>query len=216
MFRFPLFFAVSILGVVTGLLPAQTTRDTIPHEKLEKPFYVAGYLVRTNNANEAGGKSKIGPLWQRFMQGDLGAQIPNRTDAALTVAYSNYAGDENGDYDYLLGARVSSTEKLPPGMSWRKVEPATYAIILTDKGQMPGVLQAAWARIWKMTATDLGGKRAFVTDYEIYDRRSANPQNAQVEIHIGLAPAPRWIAYFIAPGREPSFAPPNAAESRVR
>ena len=35
---------------------------------------------------------------------------------------------------------------------------------------------------------ELGGKRAFQTDYEIYDRRSANPKQAQVEIHIGLKP----------------------------
>jgi len=54
-------------------------------------------------------------------------------------------------------------------------------------GQMPGVLQAAWAHIWKMTPAELGGKRAFVTDYEIYGQRSADPHHAQVEIHIGLA-----------------------------
>jgi predicted transcriptional regulator YdeE len=72
-------------------------------------------------------------------------------------------------------------------MSWRKVETGPYAMILTDKGAMPGVLQAAWARIWKMTPTELGGKRTFATDYEVYDQRSANPQDAQVEIRIGLA-----------------------------
>lgn len=157
------------------------------HEKIDAPFYVAGYLVRTNNADEMNGKSKIGPLWGRFMQENLAAQIPNRTDAALTVVYSNYAGDEKGDYDYLLGARVTSIDHLPSGMSWRKVETGPYAVILTDKGAMPGVLQAAWARIWKMTPTELGGKRTFATDYEVYDQRSANPQDAQVEIHIGLA-----------------------------
>jgi predicted transcriptional regulator YdeE len=73
-------------------------------------------------------------------------------------------------------------------MTWIKVEPGNYAVLLTDKGQMPGVLQSAWARIWKMSATELGGKRAFVTDYEIYDARSANMQSAQVEIHVGLVP----------------------------
>ncbi len=74
-------------------------------------------------------------------------------------------------------------------MTWKKVEPGLYAVILTDKGQMPGVLQTAWAHIWKMTPAELGGRRAFVTDYEIYDARSANMQSAQVEIHVGLAQA---------------------------
>ena len=181
------FLAALTFGFGAGLSPAQTNGTPMTHEKIDAPFYVAGYLVRTNNADEMNGKSKIGPLWGRFMQENLAAQIPNRTDAALTVVYSNYAGDEKGDYDYLLGARVTSIDHLPAGMSWRKVETGPYAVILTDKGAMPGVLQAAWARIWKMTPTELGGKRTFATDYEVYDQRSANPQDAQVEIHIGLA-----------------------------
>lgn len=156
------------------------------HQSVETPFYVAGWQVRTNNADEASGKSKIGPLWQRFMQQQLAAQIPNRVGGALLVVYSDYASDEKGDYDYLLGARVSSVDHLPAGMTWRKIEPGNYAVILTDKGQMPGVLQAAWARIWKMTAAELGGKRRFAMDYEIYDERSADMRDAQVEIHIGL------------------------------
>jgi predicted transcriptional regulator YdeE len=40
-----------------------------------------------------------------------------------------------------------------------------------------------------MSPGQLGGKRAFITDYEIYDQRTANSQDAQVEIHIGLMPA---------------------------
>ena len=158
----------------------------VSKQVLEQPFYVAGYLVRTNNASEASGESKIGPIWQRFMQENLAARIPNRADESFTVVYSNYASDETGAYDYLLGARVTSVDHLPAEMTWRKVEPATYAVLLTDKGQMPGVLQAAWDHIWHMSPGELGGKRAFVTDYEIYDKRTENSQNAQVEIHIGL------------------------------
>jgi predicted transcriptional regulator YdeE len=163
------------------------SQTPVTQEKVETPFYVAGWMIRTNNADEATDKSSIGPLWQRFIQHNLAAQIPSRIDSSLIVVYSNYASDEKGAYDYLLGARVSTVENLPTGMSWRKVEPGAYAVILTDKGQMPGVLQAAWARIWKMTPAELGGKRAFLTDYEIYDERSANMQSAQLEIHVGLA-----------------------------
>jgi predicted transcriptional regulator YdeE len=38
-----------------------------------------------------------------------------------------------------------------------------------------------------MSPGELGGKRAFVTDYEIYDKRTEDSQDAQVEIHIGLS-----------------------------
>src|ERR1700733_3685126 len=175
--------AISLASLPSG---AKVSKQVV-----EQPFYVAGFLVRTNNAAEASGESKIGTLWQRFMQENLAARIPNRADAAFTVVYSDYASDETGAYDYLLGARVTSIDHLPAGMSWRKVEPATYAVILTDKGQMPSVLQAAWDRIWHMSPGDLGGRRAFVSDYEIYDQRTADSQNAQVELHIGLKPAPK-------------------------
>ena len=182
-----LFLALPIMGAISlASLPAGAKVST---QVVEQPFYVAGFVVRTNNAAEASGESKIGPLWQRFMQENLAARIPNRADKAFTVVYSNYASGETGPYDYLLGARVTSVDHLPAEMTWRKVEPATYAVILTDKGQMPGVLQATWVRIWHMSPGDLGGKRAFITDYEIYDQRTSNSQNAQVEIHIGLTPA---------------------------
>jgi predicted transcriptional regulator YdeE len=95
---------------------------------------------------------------------------------------------KKGDYNYLLGARVTSIEHLSADMAYRKVQPGSYAVVETEMGQMPGVLQDSWRRIWKMSPAELGGRRAFVTDYEVYDERSANPQQAQVEIHISLQP----------------------------
>jgi len=172
-------------------LCGQAPAVPVTHDSVSAPFYVAGWQIRTNNAAEMSGTGKIGLLWQRFMQQNLAAQIPNRIDGALIVVYSNYSSDEKGEYDYLIGARVSSVDNLPAGMVAKKIEPGTYGVILTDKGQMPGVLQAAWARIWKMMPAELGGKRAFLTDYEIYDARSANMQSAQVEIHVGLTPDSR-------------------------
>jgi len=62
-----------------------------------------------------------------------------------------------------------------------------YAVLTTARGPVVDVLQAQWLKIWAMKPEELGGKRAFVTDYEVYDARSADPQNAVVEIHIGLA-----------------------------
>src|SRR5215469_7711492 len=154
----------------------------------EEAFYVAGYSIRTNNAKEASGQGVIGMLWQRFYQENLGAAIPSRTDSALTIVYSDYASDEKGDYTYTLGARVSSVDHLPAGITFRKVVAGDYAVLPTDTGPLVQVLQAEWKKIWAMTPEELGGRRAFVTDYEIYDKRSADPQHAQVEIHIGLEP----------------------------
>jgi predicted transcriptional regulator YdeE len=171
-------------------LLGQTASDSATKRDMQESFYVAGYSVRTNNAKEMSGEGEIGKLWHRFMQQNLGAEIPGREGPTVLVVYSDYASDEKGDYTYTLGARVSSVDRLPAGMTWRKIVPGPYAVFTTDKGQVGQVVQAQWRKIWEMKPEQMGGKRAFVTDYEVYDQRTANPDNAQVEIHIGLAPAP--------------------------
>jgi predicted transcriptional regulator YdeE len=179
---------VAMLLLGQAIPDKHRTPSAVTHASIQEPLYVAGYMVRTNNASEAAGNGKIGELWQRFMQQDLGAKIPDRTDPALIVVYSDYASDEKGDYDYLLGAHVFSIGKLPEGMTYKQVKPGNYACIETETGQMPDVLQAAWKRIGQMSREEMGGQRAFVTDYEVYDGRSADPKHARVPICVGLKP----------------------------
>lgn len=153
---------------------------------LSQPIYVAGFQVRTNNAREMNGDGEIGKLWGRFMQQNLAAQIPGRVGQTLIAVYSDYARNEKGDYSFLLGAPVANVDELPAGLAYRRIQPGTYAVIHTQKGDVSQVVPAAWQHIWAMTPEELGGRRAFTEDYEVYDQRSADPKNAQVEIHIGL------------------------------
>ena len=163
-----------------AITPVKTT--------LAEPMYVAGFLVRTSNAKEMGGNGEVGKLWARFMRQNLAAQIPNKIGHTLMVVYSDYASDENGEYTYLLGAPVSTVDGLPANLSFRRIPPGNYAVLTTAQGPLIEVLQSTWKQIWSATPTQLGGPRAFVADYEIYDQRSADPNNAQVEIHVGLRP----------------------------
>ena len=48
------------------------------------------------------------------------------------------------------------------------------------------VIREVWQRIWAMSEKELGGQRAFLCDYEIYDQRSADPENAQIDVYVGL------------------------------
>jgi predicted transcriptional regulator YdeE len=163
--------------------------DLLMKTSLSAPIYIVGIQVRTDNASEMSGHGEIGKLWGRFLQQNLAAQIPHRTGESLMAVYSNYASDEKGTYDYLLGVPVSSIDNLPTGLSFRRIPPGEYAIITTEKGNAAEVVPAAWKRIWAMTPTELGGHRAFLADYEVYYQRSADPANARVEIHLGLKPA---------------------------
>jgi predicted transcriptional regulator YdeE len=186
-------FRFLLIALCLGGLAAvpQATKEGPLKNIHEDSFYVAGYEVRTNNAKEMSGQGEIGKLWQKVMQENLVAQIPNRTDSALMVVYSEYASDEKGDFNYLLGARVSSVEHLPAGMTYRKLVSGPYAVFVTDRGPLVDVLRAEWKEIWAMPPEQMGGQRAFLTDYEVYDQRSADQRQAQIEIHIGLKPSSR-------------------------
>ena len=161
-------------------------KDASVPQMHENSFYVAGYAIRTNNADETSGHGKIGKLWQRLLQQSLWTKIPHRVDDTLIVVYSDYSSDETGEFTYLLGARVSSVHNLPAELSYRKVVPGKYAVFTTRVGPRGKVLQEEWNRIWRCPPDEMGGRRAFITDYEIYDRRSADSMRAQVEIHIGV------------------------------
>jgi predicted transcriptional regulator YdeE len=180
-FRSP---ATLCLGV-TLFIPQHTTETRMqPHH--EDSFYVAGFSARTNNAREMSGQGQIGALWQKFMQQNVAAAVPDRVDNDVLAVYSDYASDEKGDYTYTLGVRVSRVDSLPAGMTSMKIAAGPYDTLTTGVGAVMQVVPAEWQKIWAMTPSQLGGKRAFVTDYEVYGERSTDPQQAQVEIHIGI------------------------------
>ena len=92
---FRLLLAALCLGIP---VPAPRAATDIPLKSIHEDwFYVAGYEIRTNNAREMSGQGEIGKLWQKVMQENLVARIPNHADSALLVVYSEYASDEKGD-----------------------------------------------------------------------------------------------------------------------
>ena len=156
---------------------------------LTDPIAVIGVQIRTNNAAELSGQGKIGALWGRLFAEQLPSQIPHRVSDSIFAVYSNYASDENGDYDYLLGCPVSSIEAIPAGMTYAAIPTGDYAVFTSETGPVVEVVQSAWKHIWHLAPDELGRKRAFNTDYEVYDHRALNPTHSQVEIHLSLQPA---------------------------
>lgn len=159
--------------------PSPVTAETQPG------FTVVGVSVRTTNQKEAGGNGLIPQLWQRVMQNGLVENVPHRADNNLTVVYTNYAGDQNGEYTYVLGVRVSAVDKVPDGMMTVNVPAGKYAVVDSDTGPLPDVMPKLWQRVWSMPATELGGERAFKADFEVYPE-GFDWQNAQIAVHLGL------------------------------
>ncbi|OIO60900.1 MAG: AraC family transcriptional regulator [Verrucomicrobia bacterium CG_4_10_14_3_um_filter_43_23] len=150
-------------------------------------FLVRGISVRTNNAAEMSGTGKMPALWARFQEENLLAKIPQVIDPLkVFVVYSVYESDESGDYDYTIGYQVPTNLDPAEGFSDILIEKRSYAVIPSDNGPIPAMIISAWKTIWKLSPEELGGERAYRTDFEVYDSRCADPQNAQVDIFLSL------------------------------
>jgi predicted transcriptional regulator YdeE len=149
-------------------------------------FMVIGIAARTNNAREMTADGVIGKQWGRISQEGLLGKIPNKADQNIVAVYTDYASDHNGEYTFLLGARVTSDSDVPVGMVAKKIPAGKFAVFTTDKGPAPQVVPAAWMKINSLPQSAVAGDRVYAADYEIYDERAMNPQSAQVDIYIGI------------------------------
>ena len=160
----------------------EQTKTILPEKKL------IGLQVRTNNQNEADPlKGQIFPIIKRYFQQQLFEGIPNRVKPGTTFcAYTDYESDHNGDYTYFVGEEVDSFDSVPEGFTTLIIPAQTYSKFTTKPAPMPDVVRNAWYSIWRMTDKDLGGKRRYDTDFEIYDERASDHQNIVMDLYIGI------------------------------
>jgi predicted transcriptional regulator YdeE len=147
---------------------------------------VVGISIRTSNANEMSGKGVIPQQWDRFTNERLLGKIPNKVDSNILAVYTDYESDGHGAYSFMIGARVNSTEDVPLGMVATKVPAGRYAVFTSEKGFVGKVVPQTWSRIWAIPKSSPGGNRTYRADFEVYDQRAADPQNAEVDIYVGI------------------------------
>lgn len=150
-------------------------------------FLVEGIHVRTSNMDESDpSMARIPGLWQRFYAEGIIERVQNRLDDSVFAIYHDYESDQTGAYGLLLGCAVMTARGGHTGLVLTEVPAQRYAVVTSQKGQMPGIIVDAWRWVWSAKPEELGGRRAFLADFEVYDQRSADPANAEVEIWIGL------------------------------
>jgi predicted transcriptional regulator YdeE len=155
---------------------------TIPAKKL------VGISIVTDNASEFNlDTAKIGATVGKYFASGMANLIPNRVNPGITIcAYTNYEDKHFGKYTYFIGEEVSEIDNLPRGYVSLVIPEQTYAKFTTDLGNKVEVCIATWQKIWSMTAEDFGGGRSYAVDFEVYDERAANPENAVMDIYIGI------------------------------
>lgn len=160
------------------------TRIVVNKTEKEKAFDVVGITIRTTN-KEAIENSTIQKLWQKFFNEQILSKIPNKIDNFIIALYHNYENDKNGAYNLLLGARVSSIDKIPEGMVARHVPASKRAIFISEPIQKETAVFNLWKKIWD--EEDQGRlNRAYGFDYELYDLPNNKLLNDRMEIHIDV------------------------------
>lgn len=151
---------------------------------------LVGLTTRTSNSQLADAdpsSNKIAMTAQKYFQNGFADKINQRKNPGTTYCvYTNYASDVNGDYSYFIGEEVTSFDNIDKEFETLTIPVQDYAKFTNQAGPMPAVCIDMWKNIWNMTASDLGGERAYIADFEVYDERSQDPNNVTLDIYIGI------------------------------
>lgn len=160
----------------------QKTNAQLPEIKL------VGITARTNNASEMNpAEAKIGLTSQKYFASSVSSQIQDRVNPGKTFCvYTNYESDVNGAYTYFIGEEVSSFDEVVEGLEKLTIPAHNYTKFTSEPGPMPFVCIGMWQSIWQMSDSDLGGKRSYISDFEVYDERALNPMSTVLDIYIGI------------------------------
>jgi len=161
--------------------------QTMNSKVVEKDgFTVIGISARTSNAKEVTDEGVIGKMWGRLFQEGVLAKIPNKADHSIVAVYTGYASDHNGEYTYVLGARVNSDAEVPAGMVAKKIPSQKFAVFTSEKGPAAKIVPQVWMKINSLPQAAVGGNRLYKADFEVYDERASDVENLQIDVYIGI------------------------------
>jgi|GEM_PF-492227 len=191
-------FVIGLMGVilVAFLNAGSVIMDALTSKacKMDKTIVIVpeiklvGITARTNSTAEMNpAMATIGLTMQKFFAENISENIGNKKSPGKILAvYTNYESDFTGDYTYFLGQEVTSFDNVDEGCETITIPAQTYVKFTSDPGKMSDVVIQMWQQIWTMSSTALGGERAYIADFEVYDERSYDPNNAIVDVYIGI------------------------------
>ncbi|XKO54781.1 effector binding domain-containing protein [Lysinibacillus fusiformis] len=148
-------------------------------------FQIIGISTKTSNANELTAQAKIPQLWQDFYEKNIVDQLSKLDNQNVYGLYSDYETDVNGNYAITIGVEASKMNDASPEWVIKTIPAAKYLVFTSHKGKMPEIVIQTWQEIWAWFANSKV-KRTYTGDFELYDERCANPQEAQVEVYIAI------------------------------
>lgn len=140
-----------------------------------------GLSLQSKTTNENGQAGiDCGNLWQRFEKEDIAGKIENKLSNEIFAVYHQYEGDYTKPYSYFIGCKVADETEVPANLESLVIPEGSF-IKRVAKGEIPSCIGAAWKEIWN---ADL--PRAYKTDFEVYDDRSKDWNDAEVDIYLSI------------------------------
>jgi len=144
-------------------------------------FKLIGLKLNRKSKNENGQSGKdCGELWQYFEENKIAELIPNKISETIYAVYYDYEQDENGLFSYFIGCKVDENAEKPKSLDEIIIPQQNYHKEIA-KGQMTDCISDAWTRIWNSNLN-----RKFGFDFEVYDARSLDWTNAEIDIFISI------------------------------
>ncbi|HUH33323.1 MAG TPA: effector binding domain-containing protein [Daejeonella sp.] len=149
-------------------------------EKIAKEeFQLIGLGLAKKTSNEARQSSiDCGNLWEKFEKEGFVQRIPGLVSNAVYAVYFDYDGDHSKLFYYFIGCKVEPGTRVPEDMQSLIIPSQNYSRVIA-RGKMPDCLTESWSKIWTSQID-----RAYQFDFEIYDDRSHDWDDAEVEIFV--------------------------------
>lgn len=150
-------------------------------EIIQEPIQLAGLSLKTKTVN-ANGQSSIDckNLWHTFEDGNHAVSISNKVSDDIYGAYFDYEGDSSHPFSYFVGCRIKNDSPIPEGLTRLTIPAGSYEKI-SARGKMPDCVIKAWKDIW-----EAGFPRTYQIDFEVYDERSHDWGNAEVDVYVSV------------------------------
>jgi predicted transcriptional regulator YdeE len=145
-----------------------------------------GVTTRTTNAEEAGANGRLPGLWDSYFASGIANRAQVSNGHLIYALYTDYESDASGAYTVLIGhERTNAEAELPDGLEQVTIPEAKFMVFKTKKGPVYEVVAQAWGEIWAFFEHS-SIERTYSGDYELYDGRTFDPANAEVDIYIAV------------------------------
>ncbi|NCX96795.1 MAG: AraC family transcriptional regulator [Chitinophagia bacterium] len=146
---------------------------------VENSIIITGISTRIEHPTHA--SKQMEELWQQFWKENLPSKVTGRFNNTIYTVYHEYAGDYTKPYTATIGYRINKIQDISNDLKVIVI-PQQHYKVFTANGHLPGSVVAAWKNIWHSNL-----QRSYKFDFEIYDERAQNPQDAIVDIYIAVS-----------------------------